>query len=57
MIGIKINKLKNLTKNNKKNALNNDIIVMKSDVILTDKKGEILEIKVPPPEYIPDILS
>lgn len=34
-----------------------DIIKMDTDAILTDKNGNIIEIKVPRPEYFPEIFS
>lgn len=34
-----------------------DIIKMKTDIILTDKNGNIIEIKVPRPEYSSEIFS
>lgn len=34
-----------------------DIIKMKTDIILTDKIGNIIEIKVPRPEYSSEIFS
>lgn len=36
---------------------NTDIIKMKTDIVLTDKNGNIIEIKVPRPEYRPEIFS
>lgn len=34
-----------------------DIIKMKTDIVLRDKNGNIIEIKVPRPEYISEIFS
>ena len=33
-----------------------DIIKFETDVVLTDKKGKIIELKMCEPEYIPDRL-
>lgn len=34
-----------------------DIIKMKTDIVLTDKSGNIIEIKAPRPEYSSEIFS
>ncbi len=34
-----------------------DIIKMKTNIVLTDKNGNIIEIKVPRPEYRSEIFS
>jgi hypothetical protein len=34
-----------------------DIIKMKTDIVLTDKNGNNIEIKVPRPEYSSEIFS
>lgn len=34
-----------------------DIIKMKTDIVLTDKNGNIIEVKVSRPEYFPEIFS
>ena len=31
-----------------------DIIQMKKDIVLTDKEGKFIEVKVSKPEYMPD---
>ena len=30
---------------------------MKTDIVLTDKNGNIIEVNVPQPEYFPEIFS
>lgn len=34
-----------------------DIIIFETDIVLTDKNGNIIEIKVPRPEYSSEIFS
>lgn len=34
-----------------------DILKMKTDIVFTDKSGNIIEIKVPRPEYSSEIFS
>ena len=35
-----------------KECRNSDVIQMKSDIVLTDKEGKVIDVKVPEPEYI-----
>lgn len=34
---------------------NSDVIQMKSDIVLTDKEGKVIDVKTPRPEYMPEI--
>lgn len=36
---------------------NLDIIQMKSDIVLRDKEGKVIDVKVPEPEYMCEIFS
>lgn len=39
----------------RKGCGNSDIIQMKSDIVLRDKEGKVIDVKVPEPEYSSEI--
>ena len=41
----------------RKGCGNSDIIQMKSDIVLRDKEGKVIDVKVPEPEYSSEIFS
>lgn len=36
---------------------NSDVIQMKSDIVLRDKEGKVIDVKVPEPEYMYEIFG
>lgn len=36
---------------------NSDIIQMKSDIVLRDKEGKVIDVKVPEPEYMCEVFN